>query len=151
MSSREKPDPVQEQLVALSERLAGTDARVSALSMRGGLERRDDYEVVELRAANESLRRAMFGSRRAPLRPAFPSPVLLHAIPGLAAQFHGRVPTSNVVRPARGEGVVDVRCRCGELVVVREAVERCECGRWFTVVDGVVGVARPAPEEPEAE
>lgn len=109
-------------------------------------------EVIELRAANEALRRAMLGSTRAPLRPAFRAPVLLDAIPGLAAQFSGRVPASHVVLPPRAHDSADVRCHCkAEVVVVEEGgFAMGECGRFFAMLDGVVRVARPIQDPTSA-
>lgn len=75
----------------------------------------------------------------------------MHAIPDLAAQFHGQVPADRWILPPRGPGLVELLCRCDRVVVVRDGqLEGCDCGRWFTRLGDVVRVARP-PEPPAEE
>lgn len=137
---REKPGPAKPEPETYSDRI------------RYCVDYSPVSEVIELRAANESLRRAMLGSTRAPLRPAFRAPVLLDAVPGLAAQFRGKVPDSHVVLPPRGAHTADVRCHCdARVVVVQEgAFGLCDCGRVFAMVGGVIHVARPSQDPTSA-
>lgn len=76
--------------------------------------------------------------RKQPQVPGFMQ--FARAIPGYAAQFHGRVPEEFVVIVDRD--LFAVKCPCGETPLLRRNIpEGCPCGRFYCEVGGAVRVA----------
>jgi hypothetical protein len=76
--------------------------------------------------------------RKQPQVPGFMQ--FARAIPGYAAQFHGRVPENFVVEV--DHGLFAVKCPCEETPLLRRNIpQECPCGRVYCHVGGGVRVA----------